>query len=54
MRNCQDPATPCHRVIGAGGALALKRALLRAERLDVGVARVRNFAQARWKPASRT
>ena len=21
MRECRDPATPCHRVIGAGGAL---------------------------------
>jgi len=21
LRGCQDPATPCHRVIGAGGAL---------------------------------
>ena len=43
MRNCRDAATPCHRVIGAGGALGgyggnlqLKRELLRAEGIDVG------------------
>jgi len=54
MRNCHDPATPCHRVIGAGGAiggyggnLQLKRELLRAEGLDVGAARVRDFRAVR-------
>ncbi len=43
MRECRDPATPCHRVIGAGGALGgyggnlqLKRELLRAEGIEVG------------------
>jgi O-6-methylguanine DNA methyltransferase len=42
MRECRDPGTPCHRVIGAGGALGgyggnlqLKQQLLRAEGLDV-------------------
>ena len=57
MKGCGDPATPCHRVIGANGALGgyggnlqLKRELLRREGLDVGVARVRGFAAARWIP----
>ncbi len=55
MRSCREPAVPCHRVIGAGGALGgyagnlqLKRELLRAEGLDVGIARVRQFAAVRW------
>src|SRR5918996_4993259 len=57
MRGCRDPGTPCHRVIGAGGALGgyggnlqLKRELLRAEGLEVGLARVRRFPQVRWGP----
>jgi O-6-methylguanine DNA methyltransferase len=43
MRECRDPATPCHRVIGAGGTLGgyggnlqMKRELLRAEGIEVG------------------
>ncbi len=55
MRGCGDPGTPCHRVIGAGGALGgfggnlqLKRELLRAEGLEVGAVRVRRFADVRW------
>ena len=55
MRGSSDPATPCHRVIGAGGALGgyggnlqLKRELLRAEGLDVGMKRVRRFSSVRW------
>ena len=59
MRTCRDPRVPCHRVIGAGGALGgyagnlqLKRELLRAEGLDVGLARVRNFTEARWRAAA--
>lgn len=55
MRDCRDPATPCHRVIGAGGALGgygghlqVKRELLRAEGLDVGLSRVRRFGEVRW------
>ena len=55
MRRCRDPRVPCHRVIAAGGALGgygaflhVKRDLLRAEGLDVGVARVRRFAEVRW------
>jgi methylated-DNA-[protein]-cysteine S-methyltransferase len=57
MRETRDPATPCHRVIAAGGGLGgyggnlqLKRELLRAEGLEVGMSRVRNFATARWQP----
>jgi O-6-methylguanine DNA methyltransferase len=56
MRECRDPGTPCHRVIAAGGALGgyggnlqLKRELLRAEGLDVGMSRVRGFVAARWQ-----
>lgn len=55
MRECGDPRTPCHRVIAAGGALGgyggnlqLKRELLRAEGIDVGLTRVRRFAEIRW------
>lgn len=54
MRECRDPATPCHRVIAAGGGiggyggnLQIKRELLRAEGLDVGVSRVRRFDDVR-------
>jgi methylated-DNA-[protein]-cysteine S-methyltransferase len=61
LRECRDPGTPCHRVIGAGGALGgyggnlqLKRQLLRAEGLDVGVARVRRFREVRWTARSAT
>ncbi len=58
MRECHDPATPCHRVVGAGGALGgyggslqLKRELLRAEGLEVGIARIRRFDDVRcaWR-----
>jgi O-6-methylguanine DNA methyltransferase len=55
MRECRDPFTPCHRVIGAGGALGgfggnlgLKRARLAAEGLEVTLTRVRRFADVRW------
>lgn len=58
MRECRDPGMPCHRVIGAGGAiggfgrnLQLKRELLRAEGLEVGPGRVRDFARVRWSRA---
>lgn len=57
MRECRDTATPCHRVIAAGGALGgyagnlqLKRELLRAEGLEVGPRRIRQFARVRWQP----
>ena len=58
MRDCHDPSVPCHRVIGAGGTLGgystlqLKRELLRAEGLEVGVRRVRGFARVRWRKRS--
>lgn len=54
LRECHDPGTPCHRVVGAGGALGgyggnlhLKRALLRREGIDVGERRIRRFADVR-------
>jgi O-6-methylguanine DNA methyltransferase len=57
MRDCRDPSVPCHRVIGAagalggyGGSLQVKRELLRAEGLDVGVRSVRGFRAVRWRP----
>jgi methylated-DNA-[protein]-cysteine S-methyltransferase len=60
MRDTRDPATPCHRVIGAAGALGgyggnlqMKRELLRAEGIEVGMTRVRRFAAIRWQ-GSRT
>jgi len=60
LRECRDPATPCHRVIGAGGVLGgygdnlqLKRELLRAEGLEVGVRRVRHFSAVHWTPTAR-
>jgi len=59
MRDGAEPGAPCHRVIGAGGALGgyggnlqLKRELLRAEGIEVGVARVRRFNEVRWKTAA--
>ncbi len=54
MARSGRPGLPYHRVIAAGGALggysdlALKRALLAAEGLVVGRARVRHFADVRW------
>jgi O-6-methylguanine DNA methyltransferase len=60
MRECRDAAVPCHRVVGAGGALGgyggnleLKRALLRAEGVVVFGRRIRAFAGARWQRAPR-
>jgi O-6-methylguanine DNA methyltransferase len=57
LRTCQDPGTPCHRVIGAGGALGgwggpleSKRARLRHEGLRVDLSRVQEFARVRWNP----
>ncbi len=56
MRECRDPGTPCHRVIGAGGALGgyggnlqLKRQLLRNEGIEVGVSRIRHFNEVRLR-----
>ncbi len=55
MRDCHDPAVPCHRVIAAGdrlggygGNITLKRDLLRAEGLTVVGVRVREAARHFW------
>jgi alkylated DNA nucleotide flippase Atl1 len=60
MRESRDPSTPCHRVIGAAGALGgyggnlqMKRSLLRAEGLEVTPTRVREFARVRWPAKTR-
>jgi O-6-methylguanine DNA methyltransferase len=57
MRECRAPGIPCHRVVGAAGALggyggntSLKRELLRAEGLIVIGRRIRNFTARRWRP----
>lgn len=54
LRECHDPATPCHRVVGSGGALGgyggnlqIKRELLRAEGVSVGPRRIRDFVARR-------
>jgi hypothetical protein len=59
MRTCRDPRVPCHRVIAAGGGLGgygaflhVKRDLLRAEGLDVGMTRVRRFNEVHWPGAA--
>ena len=61
MRECRDARVPCHRVIAAGGALGgyggslqVKRELLRAEGLDVGVRAVRRFRDVRWTATKNT
>ena len=60
LRHCPDPSIPCHRVIGAAGALGgyggnlqLKRELLRAEGIHVSMTRIRAFRDVRW-PGSTT
>jgi O-6-methylguanine DNA methyltransferase len=60
MRDCRDPAVPCHRVIAAGGGLGgfggslqLKRERLRAEGLEVTATRVRRFQEIRWSGRAR-
>ena len=57
LRRCQDPGVPCHRVVGAGGALGgyggnidVKRQWLRAEGLDVSASSIREFRTVRWPP----
>ena len=54
------PFTPCHRVVAAAGALGgyggnvqLKRALLRAEGIEIGATRIRRFREIRWTPGVR-
>jgi methylated-DNA-[protein]-cysteine S-methyltransferase len=60
MRSCREPGVPCHRVIGAGGSLGgyggnlqMKRELLRAEGVEVGMRRLPGFEQVRWRPTPR-
>jgi O-6-methylguanine DNA methyltransferase len=55
MKGCRAPGVPCHRVVAAGGRLGgyggsegLKRALLSAEGVTVGGARVRDFDRKRF------
>jgi O-6-methylguanine DNA methyltransferase len=56
MRECHARDVPCHRVVGAGGALGgyggnieLKRSLLRAEGVVVVGRRIRGFAAVRHR-----
>jgi O-6-methylguanine DNA methyltransferase len=57
MRHCEDPSVPCHRVIGAGGALGgytdpqRKKQRLAAEGVTFAGRRVRRFADLRWPGA---
>jgi O-6-methylguanine DNA methyltransferase len=60
MRECRDPGVPCHRVVAAGGGLGgygrnlqVKRELLRAEGIEVGVGRIRRFGDVRWDGRAR-
>jgi O-6-methylguanine DNA methyltransferase len=60
MRECHDPGIPCHRVIGAGGALGgyggnleRKRQLLRHEGVEVGFSRIRHFEDVRMRGRTR-
>jgi O-6-methylguanine DNA methyltransferase len=46
MRECRDPGVPCHRVIGAGGALGGYGGNLQVKR---GFRRIRGFAEVRWR-----
>jgi O-6-methylguanine DNA methyltransferase len=55
MRDCGDPAVPCHRVVAAGGELGgyagyedMKRSLLTAEGIRVRGRRILDFATVRW------
>ena len=52
-----EGATPCHRVVGAGGALggwtgvlADKRLRLMDEGITATLSRVRGFERVRWTP----
>jgi O-6-methylguanine DNA methyltransferase len=55
MRGCNRPDVPCHRVVAAagklggyGGNLEMKRALLRAEGLQVSGSAIREFRSRRF------
>jgi O-6-methylguanine DNA methyltransferase len=58
LRGCRDGATPCHRVVGAGGALGgwtgpmeFKRVRLQREGIQVNLTRIQQFASHRWIPS---
>jgi len=60
MRDCGRPDIPCHRVVAAagkiggyGGNVELKRALLRAEGLQVSTTSIRNFSSHRARLRSK-
>jgi O-6-methylguanine DNA methyltransferase len=60
MAGCSDPSVPCHRVVASGGRLGgyggnvgLKRALLRAEGVDVAGGRIGRFNEVRHARVSR-
>jgi methylated-DNA-[protein]-cysteine S-methyltransferase len=60
MRRTKDPATPCHRVVAAGGAIGgyggngwIKRELLRREGIETRGARIREFDVVRWSASIR-
>jgi O-6-methylguanine DNA methyltransferase len=61
MRTSRERGLPYHRVIGAGGAIGgyggsvqVKRELLRAEGIEVGIGRIRGFERLRWRPTPKT
>jgi O-6-methylguanine DNA methyltransferase len=61
MRGCDDKSVPCHRVIGANGAVGgyggwpeLKRQLLAAEGIIVRGKRVKHFDAIRWTGVATT
>src|SRR5688572_8509425 len=58
LRGCSDGATPCHRVVGAGGALGgwtgpmeFKRVRLQREGVTVTPSRIQGFGRFRWAPS---
>jgi O-6-methylguanine DNA methyltransferase len=59
LARADRPGLPYHRVVAAGGRLggysqlALKRALLAAEGLEIRGMRVRHFEQVRWPGRAR-
>ena len=60
MRGCRRRDVPCHRVIGAGGALggyggneAMKRALLIAEGVQVSGRKIRDLSRVRVASTAR-
>lgn len=57
MSACRDAGTPCHRVVGANGAIGGwsgpvegKRVALRAEGVRVGLAKILDFPAIHWRP----